>query len=182
MAESRLLISNYVSEARDENRRTARACNIAKYLIDNFSTNAGKRISIKELRNGIPNEFKDESLNPKGDLKAHGDAVNALNLGKLTKNKETFVDFSLPNLKRCTSWILGQGRKVGAIQLVRDEEETKDPLIRDDDLIDLGMEIPVDQLTEWELIFTRSLNKSWRERGLSTKQRSTLERIIQKNS
>lgn len=174
MASSRLLVSGYVSEDRDEDRRTARACNIAKWFIDNFSSNAGKRINIKDLRRNIPDKVKDSGLDPTGDLKAHGDAVNTLNLGRLTKKGKTMVDFSLPNLKRCTSWILGQGQKVGAVQLIRENDQ------RDEDnaLIDLGMEIPADKLTEWERIFIHSLNKKWREKGLSDKQKARLKLVI----
>ena len=181
MADSRLLVSSYVSEDRSDERNTARACNIAKYIIDNFGSNAGKRINIKDLRKNIPGDVKDTSLNPIGDLKAHGNAVNVLNLGKLTRGKDTYVDFSLPNLKRCTSWILGQGRKVGAIQLIRDSDEPADENGEvppgDNELIDCAIAMPQGKLTDWERNFVRSLDKKWRN-GLTRKQRATLEKII----
>lgn len=170
-----MLIPEYVSEVRSKGRRNARACNIAKWFITNFKP--GKRIAAKTIREEIPNKFKDQTLDTKGDLKAHGRAINALNLGKLTNNGETFIDFSLPNLKRCASWILGQGQKVGAIKLLRDEM-VQEQIIEDNELIDLTIEIPNDNLTQWERIFVHSLNKNWRDRGLSTKQRDRLLKII----
>ena len=198
MADSRLLVSNYVSEDREENRRIARACNIAKWLIDNFPHKAGKRINVKDLRKAIPNQVKDTTLSSGGDLKAHGNAINALNLGRLTVGKETMVDISLPNLKRCTSWVLGQGQKVGAISLIRDEDEpeklkapksekpkTPEPvnqLEEDNALIDIALEIPAKNMSDWENNFVESLDQKWRRRGLSKRQRETLVKVIRERS
>jgi hypothetical protein len=174
-----MLVSEYVSEDREKDRRVARACNIAKWFIDHFKP--GQRVSTKALRDQIPASVKDGSLEANGDLKAHGNAVRALNLGMLNRNGETLIDFSLPNLKRCTSWILGEGQKVGAVKLIRDEvsqEQTRE----DNELIDLAMEIPTASFTEWERIFVFSLSKKWRGRQLSTKQRNRLLKIIEERS
>jgi hypothetical protein len=179
MADSRMLVSEYVSENREKDRQIARACNIAKWMLDNFRL--GERVSAKDIRNNIPQQVKDTTLDAKGDLKAHGCAVNALDLGRLTRDGEMLVDFSLPNLKRCASWILGQGQKVGAIKLLKDEV-TQECVQEDNELIDLAMEIPTENFTEWERIFVFSLNKNWRERGLSLKQRTRLLKVIEERS
>lgn len=183
MAESRMLVSEYVSENREDNRRVARVCNIAKFIIDNFD--AGQRISAKELRAQIPVDVKDPDLDSVGDRKAHGDAINTLNLGRIVKNGETLIDYSLPNLKRCASWILGEGQKVGAVKLIKEEtdvDEHTQKLNDDNALIDQAMAIPLANFTDWERMFVFSLNKNWRARGLSEKQHKRLVRVISERS
>jgi len=176
MAESRMLVPNYVTEDQGEGlRRNARACNIAKYLLDNFKL--GKRINSHKLRSYIPNQYKDQTLDPTGDLKAHGDAVAALDLGRLGKNGSTLIDYSLPNLIRCARWVLGEGKKVGAVMVLKDQI-AKDQTALDNKLIDEAINIPANRFTNWESDFVTSLDRKWRVKGLTTRQRARLNKIL----
>ena len=179
MAESRMLVPNYVSEDQEYGlRRNARICNIAKYLLDNFKL--GKRINSHKLRSYIPNQFKDVTLNYVGDLKAHGDAVATLDLGRLGKNGGTLIDYSLPNLIRCARWILGEGKKVGAVMVLKDQI-VEDQTAVDNQLIDEAVNIPIDRLSNWEKDFVYSLHRKWRD-GLTVCQRDRLNKIILERS
>ena len=115
-----MLVSKFVSEIRSDKRRVARACNIAKWITENYSKYAGLFISVEQLRSSISSDHKDTTLDPLGDRRAHGDALYELGVSRKTVDGVTYVDISLPNLKRCASFLLGQGRRVGALSLVRD--------------------------------------------------------------
>ena len=54
-----------------------------------------------------------------GDLNAHGRACALLNLNMENISGVNHIEFSLINLKRCTSFLLGRGRVSHSIELVR---------------------------------------------------------------
>ena len=184
----RMLVSKYVSEDRDKNRRVARACNIATYIKENFAKLEGSSIAPKAIRKSIrfkidptsryvaDNRTKKEI---EGDNRAHGDAwgKSGLKLSTVGTNGSKKIEFSLPNLKRSVSYLLGQGPKVGALELKTDKVDSN-CLEETNDLIDRAMKIPTEKLKEWERIFVLSLNKKWRKKGLSDKQKARLKLVL----
>jgi hypothetical protein len=184
-----MLVSKYISEKLDEKRRIARACNIATYIKENYAKLEGESISAKEIRKQI--RFKldpalrfavdsrsEEEIN--GDHRAHGDAwgKSGLKLSFVNQNGVKKIEFSLPNLKLCASYLLGKGPKVGAIKL---KASAKNNIV-DDKLISQAVKVDVDKLTDWEKVFVRSLDEKWRGRGLSNRQRNRLVKIIKERS
>jgi len=166
---SKMLVSEYVAEDGD-NRRMARACNIATYFIGNYDE--GGHISVKELRREIC-QILDVAPPSTGDLKAHGDAWGAsglrLDFDEFDGQKQ--IEFSLPNLKRCASYLLGKGPKISALKLIR-------RLLTNVELINVAIVLSQNNMTNWEKKFIRDMNCLWRSKVLSSSQRAKLMQII----
>lgn len=103
-------------------RMTARASNIATWFIYNFPEHAGKLINVRLIREEILDGLKLVVADVSGDLKAHGHAwgngKQGLGLDNEEVNGERYIVMSLINMVRCSRYLLGKGRKVGALSLL----------------------------------------------------------------
>jgi hypothetical protein len=113
-----MLTSKFVSEDQPNVKLIARASNIAHWFIRNYAENAGCLVSTKNARAEILGAlFVGPPSN--GDINAHGRASALLNLNMENISGVNHIEFSLINLKRCTSFLLGRGRVSHSIELVR---------------------------------------------------------------
>ena len=177
---ARRLVSKFVDEDQDGIKLICRASNIAHWFTQNFSDYSGTLVSMKNLREEIVSETGETPGT--GDFRVHGRAVGLLNLNLDTVSGENYVEFSLINLKRCASFLLGRGRISHGITLIKDPSVSADAVESDDDLIDQGLALSESSLTSFERIFTRNLNKKVRGRDLSSSQRAKLLQIINERS
>jgi len=107
-------------------RMTARASNVATWFIYHFPEHAGELINVKLIRKEIVENLKTLVLDQAGDLKAHGHAwgkgKQGLGLDSETVSGERYVVMSLINMTRCSRYLLGKGRKVGALTKIQSSE------------------------------------------------------------
>lgn len=107
-------------------RMTARASNIATWVIYNFPEYAGKLVNVRLIRKEILNGLKINVSDAIGDMKAHGHAwgngKQGLGLDSKEINGERYIVMSLVNLTRCSRYLLGKGRKVSALTRLIDSE------------------------------------------------------------
>jgi hypothetical protein len=186
----KMLISGYVPEDGD-NRRAARMANISTMFLEQWGS--GKRaIGSLYLRKLIREKLSLNSLEGEaksGDHRAHGDAYGGqgLNLDTTTIGNRKYILFSLPNIVRCSRFLLGgECRPTGALcqtrinltsDLLGDESVQDLEDLDDNELIDLLVECK--DLSSWEANFANSLDKKWRKDGLSPGQRSKTIQIIE---
>jgi hypothetical protein len=113
-----MLTSKFVSEDQPNVKLIARASNIAHWFIQNFADNMGGLVSTKDARAEILGELF-AGPTTAGDINAHGRACALLNLNVENISGVNHIEFSLINLKRCTSFLLGRGRVSHSIELVQ---------------------------------------------------------------
>ena len=196
----KLLVSGFVRED-GENKMLARQANVATLFWMLFSSHAGKVMSMKSFRNLIKewlfSKWYDNDLHAlfgedktKDDLRVHGSACGkqGLKLDMLEINREKFLIFSLPNLIRCSRFLLGSGgRDTGSLCLNR--LDTNAGIIGGSIMLeDLDDDSLIDALLDssgkssWENNFATSLDKKFREKGLSPGQRSKAIEVISERS
>lgn len=180
--ESRMLVSRYVSENLKKNAKRARACNVATWFVENYSDLAGDYVSSRDIRAQIPDEVKKPGLNPSGDLKAHGDAINKLGLSLEQRGKDRMVDMSLPNLKRCVSFLLGS-RGAGALILHAPQSQEDLSLIDELDRVCGTNTVVFKGLGSGERAFVSNLTTNYRDKGwpLSDRQKAWALDLIDNN-
>jgi len=174
---SKMLVSKFVPELEKENRLVRRASNIATLFLELMPKFEGKAVSVRALRLELLRRLDISPTNLVGDLRAHGDAYGKSGLGleTIVVGGQKYVEFSLVNQVRCIRYLLGQGRKVGALvhkQLV----ETVDDILPGDDVILSSLNgIEEDVLSDWELDFRTNVI---RKGHLSEKQREKALEIM----
>ena len=174
---AKMLISKFINEDQNKIKLICRASNIAHWFNQNFANHAGTLMSLRDVRSSILDGLGNPSTGS-GDLRVHGRAAKLLGLNLETISNENYVEFSLINLKRCASFLLGSGRISGGLTLLKKPTVSADQAESDVDLIDQAMLLDSDKLTTFERIFTKNLNKKYRTRKLSMPQRVKLLQII----
>ena len=171
----KLLVSNFIKEDGD-NRRLARQANIATMFNLMFSKHIGEVINAKVFRNMILENLKERGFSSEvfdinGDFRAHGDAYgkSGLNLDITKIGRDRYILFSLPNIIRCTRFLLGNGgRTTGSLYLKRldleneiiGRNDVKLEDLNDFELVDLLIEVP--NKTGWEQNFANDIDKKFR--------------------
>ena len=124
--QSRMLVNQYVSEnvKNSAQAQKARATNVANWFLNEWNQNKGQFVTCRQIRNGIPSQFKKPGYNPNGDARAASRAIEKyLGLSYEDKSGKRHYDVSLPNLKRCVSFLLGA--RNGTLKMVQPVQAVK---------------------------------------------------------